>query len=84
MHHAGKSDQYPETCDCSNYGPDDYKKCNHIDLLVGLIVYDSTKNSSYTNLYSEEFRPFLPIIEYYYVPPVVNGADTNAKVYPGK
>ena len=68
MVHAGASPSYPQKCDCGlpiGKSPN----CDIFNFTFGGIVYDYTKNNSVANKYPAKFRPWLPLLEFFYVQP---------------
>ena len=75
LNHRGMNLTYPSTCDCSPINAD-AKECDDFDFLAGVALFDFQSNdtsvggsmSSFPTL----FRPFVPILELFYVPPVIS------------
>ena len=74
--HAGALSSYPEKCDCST-SVGQLDACNQINLLAGVIVFDVTKNSTATKGFSARAIPFLPAMNFFYVPPLLTAAMAN-------
>ena len=76
MMHAGALSSYPEKCDCST-SVGQLDACNQMNLLAGAIVYDVTTNKAATEGFPAKAIPFLPAMEFFYVPPLQSAAMAN-------
>jgi len=88
FNHQGSNPNYPTKCDCTNPSltsiPPDanmFFYCNKFDFLSGIIVYDIGKNTTATRGYSDDFKPFVPLLEVFYVQPSVSAKECNDKVF---
>jgi hypothetical protein len=45
------------------------ERCDAFDFLAGLIVYGGPANQGALIQYPEEFQPFIPMMEFFYLPP---------------
>ena len=74
--HFGTNTTHPEPCVCGSNG--NSKECNDFNFLIGVMLYDHTKNISYhggeyayqKGQYTEEEKAFLPILEFFYGGPL--------------
>lgn len=80
FNHAGALPNYPEKCDCST-DVGQLPSCNQFNFLSGVMLYDVTKNVSATRHYSPEAIPFLPILEFFYIPPLQSALTANEYSY---
>lgn len=79
LRHAGASSTYPTPCDCSTNGH--LPICDSFNLTFGAFIFDYSKNMSVAQAYPAAFRPFLPLLEFFYKPPANNGRDANRKAF---
>ena len=78
--HAGPSPSFPSKCDCATT-VGNTAACNQFNFLSGVIVHDYTNNASATREYQANIRPFLPALEFFYVPPVYSASIANQLAY---
>jgi len=77
--HAGADKDFPSSCDCNTeVGLNDY--CDIFDLFIGVLVWGS--NAVAESAYDTAFRPYLPVMEYFYLPPPVTVQQGNELIYP--
>lgn len=79
--HAGSGGaQDPIRCQCS--APNGHSAtCDEYNLISGALVYDYSKNASYTSHFPAAMVPFLPALEFFYIPPVQNGSTANYNAF---
>ena len=87
--HFGTNKTHPEPCVCGENG--NSKECNGFNFLVGVMLYDHTKNISHhgkyayqEGQYTEEEKAFVPILEFFYGSPLdepKSAIESNELVY---
>ena len=85
FHHSLSNYTYPTTCDCQNNdvfsGGKSYR-CNQLDLLSGVMIYDISKNNTKVLQYDVKFQGFIPLIEFFYSYPCNSGSSATYDIFP--
>ena len=55
--------------------------CDQIDLLLGMVVYDTMVNTTYMNKYPVVFQPFLPFMQFLYDAPTQTARSISVNSY---
>jgi PB1 domain len=82
--HAGTNPLFAEKCDCTTESGHSLT-CDQLDLMIGLITWDISKNQTAYKQYPTAFQPFIPIMEFFYggaSPKVAQDANDQA-YFPG-
>ena len=74
--HAGATEELATRCDCASpEGLTDH--CDAFDFLAGLFVFDGPANQTALSQYPKSFQPFVPMMEFFYLPPEVGIREAN-------
>jgi len=76
--HRGVDPDFPVECDCSTTGTNDY--CDVFDFITGVMVWGA--NDAVMSKYDPRLRPYMPALEFFYLPPPVTTKEANSLVYP--
>ena len=80
LQHTGWNESFPSVCNCST--PEGLMSvCDKLSLLTGLIFYNTDNNLTYLNTFPAETRYLVPIIEFFYRPPVNTAKSANTFAY---
>jgi hypothetical protein len=86
LSHSGRNLTYPTRCDCSDpqlkTEEESIAHCNNFSFLTGAIFWDASSNASAAAKYPDDMRRFLPLLEFFYQPPVNSGKTVSENIFP--
>lgn len=77
---TGANETSPIRCNCS-LPSGQSPNCDNFDFLAGILVYDTALNQTALNQYSTQFQPFIPIMEFFYLPPEIGVKEMNDAIF---